>query len=206
MSTHHIILDGQTYLRNAKGGLDPIETIREIDIARDEVVRELAKIAENVNKTLAEFKKTALETIAAFVSLAADQHGVTLGGEKGNVTLRAYDGSLSIQRDISELITFDEGLQIAKQLIDECMREWTKNAGPELRAIVDEAFQVDKQGKISTTRVLGLRRLDIKDVKWKKAMDVISDSVTITGTRAYIRVYKRNGDTEHQIPLDLANA
>jgi hypothetical protein len=34
--------------------------------------------------------------------------------------------ALKIQRNIAEHIVFDERLQAAKQLIDECLKEWTE--------------------------------------------------------------------------------
>ena len=97
-------------------------------------------------------------------------------------------------------------LQAAKALIDECLKDWTASASSELKAIVNGAFDADKQGNISTTRVLALRRLDIKDPRWLKAMTAIGEAIQVVGSKAYVRVYKRIGDTDQyqQIPLDLA--
>jgi hypothetical protein len=61
---------------------------------------------------------------------------------------------------------------------------------------------VDKTGKINTGRVLGLRRLNISDERWKRAMDAISDSLQVTGTKAYVRVYERQDDGRY-LPLSL---
>lgn len=200
-----IELAGHKYMRNAKGNLVPLENVREIDIERDQAVRELVANAIAINELLADYKKRALGDIQAFAELSAERYGTTLGGTKGNITLRTYDGSLSICRDIADNITFDEGLQAAKQLIDECAREWSKDSGSEIRALIDHAFQVDKKGSISTSRILGLRSLDISDKKWQTAMTAITESITISGTRAYIRIYRRDDQGEHQIPLDLAS-
>jgi hypothetical protein len=54
--------------------------------------------------------------------------------------------------------------------------------------------------------VLGLRRLDIKDERWLKAMTAIGEAVQVVGSKAYIRVYERIGDSEmyRSIPLDIA--
>jgi hypothetical protein len=54
--------------------------------------------------------------------------------------------------------------------------------------------------------VLGLRRLDIKDARWLKAMAAISEAVQVVGSKSYIRVYERIGDTDQYraIPLDIA--
>jgi hypothetical protein len=107
---------------------------------------------------------------------------------------------------MADTLTFDEGLQAAKALIDECVHEWTEGARSEIRALINDAFNVDKEGKISTGRILSLRRLDIQDEKWQRAMSALSDSVRVQCSRSYIRVYERVGDTDQYqaIPLDIA--
>ena len=106
---------------------------------------------------------------------------------------------------VNDNLQFNEKLQIAKQLIDECIKEWATGARPELRALIDNAFAVDKQGNISTARVLGLRRLDISDPKWLKAMQAITDSVQVVSSKTYMRFYERQKDGSYkQIPLDVA--
>ena len=66
--------------------------------------------------------------------------------------------------------------------------------------------QVDKEGKISTGRVLGLRRLNIHDEKWQQAMQAISDSIIVTDSKNYVRFYERDENGKYQpISLDFAN-
>ena len=52
-------------------------------------------------------------------------------------------------------------------------------------------LNADKTGKINTKRVLSLRRLDIKDERWLRAMDAIGDSIQVAGSKSYIRIYKQ---------------
>jgi hypothetical protein len=72
---------------------------------------------------------------------------------------------------------------------------------------VNDAFQVDREGKISTGRVLGLRRLDIKDETWTRAMAAISDSMNVASTKPYVRFYERDERTGEymSISLDVAS-
>jgi hypothetical protein len=183
----------------------PEEMVKPIDKARDELVRDILKNAMAVAHGLALFKEKALGDMKAFVELSAEQYGVKIGGQKGNITLTSYDGEFKILLAVDERITFDERLQAAKALIDECFREWTKDSPAELKVIVDDAFAVDKAGKINTNRVLGLRRLSIENGKWKKAMEAISDSITVTESKEYIRIYRRNSDGDYDlINLDIA--
>ena len=59
--------------------------------------------------------------------------------------------------------------------------------------------------RINSSRILGLRRVDIKDERWQRAMDAISESLQVTGTRAYMRVYERDAHGKYNaIPLDMA--
>ena len=194
------------YMRDGAGNLIALENIRPIDLARDELVREIAAKAKVVHEQLAELKKDMLGDIEAFIALSVERYGVTLGGKKGNVRLESFDGSLQVQRQIGEHLTFDEGLQAAKALIDECLRDWTRDSGSEVRTLVDHAFRVDKEGKLNIGAILGLRRLEITDERWQRAMGAISDSVKVVGTRAYVRVYEmgENGKPA-AISLDMAS-
>ncbi|MBY4641589.1 DUF3164 family protein, partial [Gluconacetobacter entanii] len=65
-----------------------------------------------------------------------------------------------------------------------------------------------KEGKIRTDKILGLRRLNIEDEEWQRAMQAISDSIRIDTTKAYLRFHERNGpdDDFRQVPLDIARA
>ena len=96
-------------------------------------------------------------------------------------------------------------LQAAKALIDQCVTRWAEGANDNIKVLINDAFQVDKAGKINTDRVLGLRRLDIKDEDWLQAMQAISDSIQVASTKPYIRFYKRNSSGGYDpITLDLA--
>jgi len=196
----------QGYKQDAKGRLIPVETIKPIDMARDQLVGEIVQKAQRVSRTLGEFKTGVFADIGAFIELSAERYEAKLGGAKGNVSLVSFDGRYKVQRAIQDTLTFDEGLQAAKSLIDECVHEWTEGARSEIRALINDAFNVDKEGNISTGRILSLRRLDIQDEKWQRAMDALNDSVRVQCSKSYIRVYERVGDTDQYraIPLDIA--
>ncbi|MEG0202894.1 MAG: DUF3164 family protein [Citrobacter sp.] len=194
------------YWIDAKGVLTPEHLIKPIDKLRDQLVGEIVERAISLNTALSEFKLAGFGDIAAFVDLSANDYGVNVGGKKGNVTLHTFDGRFKMQRAMQDRIAFDERIQAAKALIDACLADWTESARPEIKVIVSEAFATDKEGKINTQRVLGLRRYDIDDERWLRAMDAISEGVQVVGSRSYIRVYQRVGDSDQYqaIPLDIA--
>ncbi|MGE7992526.1 DUF3164 family protein [Pseudomonas sp. NPDC089554] len=196
------------FLKDAKGHLVPLDLVKPIDLARNDLVLELVQKAQEVSKILAEFKASAFGDIKAFVDMSAEQYNAKLGGKKGNITLMSFDGQFKVIQAAQDNIRFDERLQAARALIDECLTEWTQDARTEVRAIVNEAFRADKQGEISTGRVLALRRMDIQDPRWQRAMEAIGDAVQVVGSKSYIRVYRRVGDSEQYvpIPLDIASA
>ena len=146
-----------------------------------------------------------MDEIAAFAELSANQYGTSLGGKKGNIRLHSFDGQYRVQLAMQDALVFDEGLAAAKVLIDECIREYSEGSRPELLAIINAAFATDRDGNISTARVLGLRRLDISDEKWQRAMDALSDSLQVHTSKAFVRVHERDANGEyHLMNLDIA--
>jgi hypothetical protein len=106
---------------------------------------------------------------------------------------------------VSDSLEFDERLHVAKQLIDGCIHRWTENSDANVKALVEHAFQTDKQGNINTARVLGLLQLKIIDQDWEQAMKAIKDSIKVTSSKSYLRFYQRvGGENKYdQIALDM---
>ncbi|MGO3029505.1 DUF3164 family protein [Pseudomonas helleri] len=194
------------FWQDAQGRMVPESLIKPIDIERDRLVRQLVGSANKLSGELANLKAAAFGDIEAFIELSAEQYGIALGGKKGNVTLYSFDGRFKIQRSVQESIAFDERLQAARALIDECLRDWTQGARPEVATLANDAFRTDSQGEIRTARVLALRRLDIKDERWQRAMQAIGEACQVVGSKSYIRVYERIGDSDQYraISLDIA--
>lgn len=206
MTTTATIPEG--YRADAQGRLVPVTHIKQVDLLRDTTVAELIAEAKALNAALAAFRVKAHATIGAFSELSAEKYGAKVGGKKGNLTLVSFDGRYKIVRSISHQLVFDERIQAAKTLVDECLKEWAEGARPEIHTLINDAFKVDQAGKIDTQNVLRLRTLDIKDERWLRAMEAISDSLKVASSRSYLRFYERVGETctEVAIPLDLANA
>lgn len=197
----------QEYMQNAQGHLVPLEQVREQDKLRDSIVNELAEMAVGINKSLMQFKIRALNDIADLIQVAADKYEVDLGGKKGNISLNSYNGKYKIQRVYAERITFTEELEAAKKLITQCIDDWSADANDNIRALVDRAFKANRNGQIKTAEILGLLRLEIKDEPWLKAMEALKDSIAVSGSTVYVRVYQRieNSEQYRLIPLDLAS-
>jgi Protein of unknown function (DUF3164) len=191
------------FWEDASGNLVPEAKIKPIDKDRHELVSQLAKKAKNVSADLLAYKLVVMDEVQRFVDRSMREYDAKPRGNKGNVTLISFDGRYKLQRAVAEHISFDERLQAAKSLIDECIKDWSKGSNANIKVLVSQAFQVDKEGKVSTGRVLGLRSLDITDEKWQRAMQAISDSITITGSKSYIRFYERDEATGEYVAIAL---
>lgn len=191
---------------DAKGNLVAMSNIKAIDLIRDELVAKLSGLAVVQQEQMRKFKASVIDELVTFVELSADEYNIKLGGKKGNITLLNFDSSLKIQIAVSEQLQFDERLQVAKQLIDECIHDWSNGANDRIRTLVEHAFQVDKEGQVSTARILSLRKLDMEDERWDRAMKAIADSIQVTDSKSYIRFYKRRNtdDAWQAISLDIA--
>lgn len=191
---------------NPQGHTVPEELVSPLDKMRDDLVNRAISEATQLQKQMRDFKAKYLAETTAFVGLAAAEYQTTLGGVKGNLTLRSFDGLREMTVQVADRLTFDERLKVAEALVGECLAEWSEGARPELKAIVERAFKTDKEGNVSTGAVLDLRRLDIKDPRWARAMDAVSDALQRTGTATYLRFYERpeRGQPSSAIALDMA--
>lgn len=197
--------DTSRYRKDHRGAYIPVEQIREIDLARDELVNEKAAKIEATQASIAALKDELMGDIAAFVQLSAERYGAKVGGDKGNITLMSFDGTYKLKRQTSESLGFDEGLRAAKNIIDECLEKWSRDSPVPLRAIVEQAFDINKEGRINTNAILSLRRIKIDDERWQQAMQAISDSLQTQDSKAYVRLYKRDKTGKYvAVPLDMS--
>ena len=71
---------------------------------------------------------------------------------------------------------------------------------------MNRAFKVDQKGDVDSKQILGLRTLKIEDALWLEAMELISDSMKVQGTKVYF--YFQEADDNGKlctIPLDFSN-
>ncbi len=205
---HAVEANGRYYMADPKGALVPLETVKTTDLLMDEQVRKIMVFARDLNAQIARFKDHTLGDVADLLAVFDQEHQVKLGGIKGNVTLTSFDSTLKVQLAIAEQVTFGPELQSAKKLVDECLNEWSADSRPELQAIVQRAFNTDKEGLVNRAELFGLLRLEIADERWQRAMKAIRDSIRVEGTKEYVRFYERSDARQawKAITIDLAVA
>lgn len=198
----------KVYMRDAKGSLVPVELIRPQDILQDETVRRIIGFAVALSDQVARFKQHTFDDLGAFEALLEQEYGASVGGPKGNKTLMSHDGLFKVSVQVADYIDFGPELQIAKELVDACLNEWSADARPEIRAVVTRAFNTDKAGQINRTEIFMLLRLDITDPRWLKGMQAIRDAMRVVGSKTYVRCYKRRAADApwEAITIDLAKA
>tara|TARA_Y100000593_G_scaffold72394_1_gene132984 strand:- start:140 stop:808 length:669 start_codon:yes stop_codon:yes gene_type:complete len=207
-TTGIIDVNGKPYMADARGNLVPCETIKAADKLEDEQVRKIMGFARDLSDQIARFRGHTMTDLGELDALLEQDYGVTKGGKKGNRTYQTFDGLMQVKVQVSDFVDFGSQLQIAKQLIDECLNEWAADSRPEIRAIITRAFNTEKEGQVNRSEIFMLMRLDIEDERWKRAMDAIRDAMRVTGSREYLRFYERAEVTDgwKAVTIDLAKA
>jgi hypothetical protein len=203
-----IDVNGVPYLRDAKGNLVPLASVKAADLLMDETVREMVAGAGELSARVRGFKADTFERVGDLQALLAQQYDAAVGGKKGNLTLQSFDGCQKVQVQVSDLLEFGPELQAAKALIDECLRQWATGSSAEMQALVTRAFSVDKQGQINRAELFMLLRVESADERWLRAMAAIRDSIRVVGSRTYLRFYDRPAPDApwRAVPIDIAAA
>lgn len=200
------VKDENGYWIDAVGTAIPPKYIDPVDKKRDKLVEKQIRQALLIQERLRKFKKSVLADIGKYLDWLADLHGEEALSPGGNYILNGFSGNKRLQIKINKVIEFDERLQLAKKKIDACIERWSQGANDNLKVVIFDAFKVDSKGNVDTKRILGLRKLQIKDEAWNAAMELITEAVTVTGNRSYLMFQlKENKDAEWEtLRLDLA--
>lgn len=202
------VIDGREYMYNSVGHLVPLSKIRASELLEDQTVRKIIAYADDLSARITRFKGHTFDDVGAFLDVLAEKYGAKRGGPKGNIQLTSFDGMFKVTVQVQDQISFGPELQIAKDLVDTCISEWASGVNDNIRALVEHAFQVDKEGQINRAALFQLRRLAIDDPNWKAAMEALGDAIRVIGSKQYVRFYRRSGPDARWEPIsvDLAAA
>lgn len=202
MTNNPIPLNG--YKLNTLGHLVPVSKIKEIDLIRDELVLKIVEDVSAMQAQMRELKDHLIAEISAFLDISAAEYDVKLGSKKGNLTLKSFDGMYQVEMDNNRTIAFDEKIHAAKAIIDECVHRWLAEGGNDnVKALVEHSFKIDKKGNLDIRSVLSLMQLKIEDERWQVAMQAIKDAIITTGSKEYLRFYKREGEQNKYTQIHL---
>lgn len=206
ISTGRADVHGQPFMVDGRGALVPETVVKAQDKLQDDLVRKIVGFAVPLSEQIARFREHCLEDVDGFVALLDQEYGAKRGGKKGNLSFVSYDGLLKVEVQVGETVSFGPELQTAKELVDECLRDWTSDAKEQLRAVITRAFDVDAQGRINRYNLTYLLRMDIADERWQQAMRAIRDSMRVIGSRRYIRIYWRPNSEAGWAAINLSLA
>ncbi len=197
--------DEKQYLTNSRG--TPIETkfISPASLMEDQIVKKLIERAQALNEALAAFRNEAFDEVDTYLELLAEKFGAT-PRKASNAQLTDFSEHFRVDVSTGKFLSLGPELQAAKTLVDECLERWSETADDNLRAIVNDAFDVGSENRVKVDRVLALRRVQIQDETWQRAMQAITEAVRVTRSKRYVRFhYRPNSDANWvQIALDLA--
>lgn len=191
---------------DATGNSVPKKYVTPLDKRRDSMVEKLFREALAAQDKLIKLRRLVDAEVEKYLDSAAAEILNFERNEGGNYTFTGFSGDKKVMVKVVNYIDFDERLQFAKQMIDACLERWSEGANDNLRAVVFDAFKVDAKGRVDTKRILGLRRLNIKDQEWKQAMDLISQAVTVIAAKEYV-IFQRRPDQSadwQTVRLDIA--
>lgn len=191
---------------DAKGRKVPDRLVSDVDKLKQQTIDKVVDYAVELSEQIARFKGHTFDDVYSLLDLLKQEYGAKIGGKKGNIDLVGFDGCRKVQITVADHITFGPELQVAKTLIDEYIDEVIEGSSDEIRVLVTHAFETDKPGHVNREALFSLRRLNITHPKWISAMQAITDSMQVVGSKAYARAYQRDTSDSawEMIPLNIA--
>lgn len=195
--------DGKHYYQKADGSLVPEDLVKPQDKLRDQTVYAIAEKLNNLLETMKTVKESCVADLAEYMKILAEDYGYKLDTlPSGSVSLTSYDGETKIAYANNEMISYNEGILVAKKLIDEYLEEAIKDSSEAVKSIVNAAFRMS-QGKFDVKAIQKLRQVKIDDPRWIKAMAIIDDSRVVTPTNRSLRLYRKNKETSEMEMVNL---
>jgi len=187
-------------IKNSKGEDIPVEFIGKIELKRHELVESVhAKVREYeaMGRELSREIDVEIMGYIKWLSKITKVSGVC-DDKITSLTLSNYSQTKQIRISNAEGISFDERLQLAKIEFDNCIKKWSaesnnSTATKNIIALVKNAFRVDKKGDINKTELIKLAKTEINDNDWKKAQNLIMDSMHVVSNKIYKNFNTRNG-------------
>lgn len=187
------------YWKNAEGDLIPVSRIFPHEKKSDRLVESLHKRIGNLQEKIKAEKAAIAKSVNDYLAVVAADHNEEW---EGGTTLFNFDKSKQVEVRLSKHYVTDERMGIAETKIKNLIRKWAPGSNDNLIALVEIAFELDKQGKYNVDKIIELRKVKIKDKEWKEAMDLAFDSISTDYTKTYFNFRKKNADGK-LVPIPL---
>ena len=179
-------------LVNERGDEVPLSTIAAHEIKRHEIVMKLIKQSTALQEHTQKQKKSIFSQIERFLTACYENNGIRYEGKKGNFTLFSYDQQYKIVFSTPEDLMFTEELQVALKAMRECVQDWIADGRDELRTLLQDLMNVDRQGRINRYQVIRFFKIESQDPRWQKAQRLIKASMKVVKNKNYLRFYQKD--------------
>jgi hypothetical protein len=179
----------------------PIGIIDKQIVKCDQMVRYIIDVASTLSEAVESASNLINANVMGYLEEIAQDHGENW---QGNTVLRTFDGKMTIEVDIQMQKSYDERLQVAGKMISTWLDKKlefvadpaARKVFEQLQAITKTLLRIDHKGNVDQKKLNLLRKYDFADEpEWKEAMDLISASERITGTKRYLRFKIANPET-----------
>lgn len=192
------------------GNAVPAKHVSAYDRKRDAIANRIFNLWGAEEQRLEALKATTNRLLDELRTAAATECGVArLGGAKGYLQFRSFDGRIIIRFENRSKTEFDERISLVQQLIRDAIDELAADAGrgakvQELRKVADAAFKPrGKDGRLDRQRVRDIAAVQVDHPKWRKAAELIRECDKVVGHQEYVRVARRLAPDAEPIPIIL---
>lgn len=198
----------EEYKINSKGEKVHVDLIKKDDVMRDDLVNGLLDEATAFKGLIKEFREKAEGRVDNYFDELMTKYNIDAKAhtKKGNITLENFSSTAKVQIAISDKLSFDEKIQLAKMKFDEYFEQVTEGSSEEIKLLINKAFDVDKEGNVDVKKILELRSYNIRHPKWVEGVALIEESKKIVSSKSYIRFYMRESSDKawEHVSLDIA--
>jgi hypothetical protein len=188
------------------GNQVPSGFIHKIDRDKHAMAERYAKKAQKLSDALKEFKEAFFEEADQLYQRSLDDAKVKRrDNAKGSYTISTIDKRIKCEVTVNEFMTFNDNISLAQEKLHEYLSTKTNSIDDDLKAIINSAFETSK-GRLDVKRIIGLKKLNIKDELWLAAMSLIDQSYEVRNTKRYGRIWILDEQGEYQnVCLDFAS-
>jgi hypothetical protein len=180
------------FLVNGMGKKIPIAAILPVDVAREQMVANLFEMALKLQEVIVSEKQKMYQLIHDFLENGTGEAGVDIQAIE-SITFTSYSGDRQIQIRRAERIDYNEQLNQAFRLLNDCLTEWTSGGNHELRALVQQVISAGKKGKIDHAMLLRLQRVNSTHATFLMAQNLIKASIITNMAKQYLSFRQREG-------------
>jgi len=188
----------QEFFTNNRGYKVPADKVSDNDKAQNGLVLDLVLRAKQLSAEHDDFKRETYTRVNDFIADMAHSYDIEIGGAKGNITLTSFDGKSRVKVGVADDISFGPQILVAKELflgVVNGLLDQLDDDAQLIKDIVMNAFETDKEGQYSKTKIMELRskyRYSHKSEEWADGMRAIDDAFIFGSTKTYVRYYERN--------------